>query len=189
MPVVSTTKMNARQFEMLGEDPPGVRLELVNGEVAVSPSLRPRHSRVGARLTRILLNHIIDHDLGELLGDLDTVLGEHDVRRPDLAYFAKERVGLIRPDSAVESPPDLCIEIISPSSGTIDRTDKFRQYAKAGVPHYWIVDPLARSFEGFRSSSGRYRPCGGGSGAAVIKLEPFPDLEISLGELWLPEAG
>ena len=44
--VVSTIKMTARQFLQLGEDPPGVRLELVNGEVAVNPSLIPRHARV-----------------------------------------------------------------------------------------------------------------------------------------------
>src|SRR5688500_7578939 len=80
MPVVSTTKMTARQYLMLGEDPPGVRLELVDGEVAVSPSPMPKHSRVDRRLTRVLLNHIVEHDLGELLGDTDTIFGEHDVR-------------------------------------------------------------------------------------------------------------
>jgi hypothetical protein len=41
---VSTIKMTARQFLELGEDPPGVRLELVDGEIAVSPSPVPRHS-------------------------------------------------------------------------------------------------------------------------------------------------
>src|SRR6185436_12665212 len=95
---VSTIKMTARQFLQLGEDPPGVRLELVNGEVAVSPSPLPRHSRVEKRLSRILLNHIVEYDLGELLGDTDTIFGEHDVRRPDLIYFTKEREHLILED-------------------------------------------------------------------------------------------
>jgi hypothetical protein len=40
----STIKMTARQFLELGEDPPGVRLELVNGEIAVSPSSIRDHS-------------------------------------------------------------------------------------------------------------------------------------------------
>ena len=48
MPVVSTTKMTARQYLMLGEDPPGVRLELVDGEVAVSPSPMPKAPTPGA---------------------------------------------------------------------------------------------------------------------------------------------
>ncbi len=184
MSITRSTKMTARQFEMLGEDPPGIRLELVEGEVKVSPSPRPSHSYVNKRLSTLLVNHIGDR--GILLGDVDTIFGEYDVRRPDILYFTAERAHLIHPDAAIDGPPDLCVEIVSPSSGTIDRKDKFRQYAKGGVPYYWIVDPERRSIEAFRLASGRYRACDKGSSFEVIKLPPFPDLEISLGELWLP---
>lgn len=187
MPVISTTKMTARQYLMLGEDPPGVRLELVDGEVAVSPSPIPRHSRVDRRLTRVLLNHIVAEDLGELLGDTDTIFGKHDVRRPDLIYFTKEREHLILEDEAIEGPPDLCVEILSPSSVTIDRKDKFRQYAKGGVPYYWMLDPAARSIEGYELSRGKYKLVGSGSNSDVVTLPPFPKLKIALGEIWFPK--
>src|SRR5213592_1610584 len=95
MSIVSTTKMTARQFLELGEDPPGVRLELVNGEVAVSPSPIPAHGYVVLRLAKILSNYIDDRDLGRLYPDVDTIFGEHDVRRPDLLFFSKERLDLI----------------------------------------------------------------------------------------------
>jgi Uma2 family endonuclease len=121
MPVISTTKMSARQFLQLGDDPPGLRLELVDGDIAVSPSPLPGHSHVEKRLSLILLNHIVAHDIGNLLGDTDTIFGVHDVRRPDLIYFTKERQHLILEDQAIDGPPDLCVEIVSPSSGTIDR--------------------------------------------------------------------
>lgn len=186
MPVVSTTKMTTRQFLLLGEDPPGIRLELVNGEVAVSPSPLPRHSRVEKRLSRILLNHIVEHKLGELLGDTDTIFGEHDVRRPDLIYFTKDREHLILEDQAIDGPPDLCVEILSPSSETIDRRDKFRQYAKGGVAHYWIVDPALRTIEAFRLSGGRYRAAGRGAGGQTVRLPPFSELDIPLGDIWFP---
>src|SRR4051794_5730395 len=137
MTIVSTAKMTARQFLQLGEDPPGIRLELVQGEIAVSPSPVPRHSHVDKKLTTLLMNHIDAHHLGLLLGDTDTIFGEHDVRRPDLIYFAKERMHLVRADQAIDGSPDLCVEIISPRSETIDRRDKFRQYAKEGVRYYW----------------------------------------------------
>src|SRR6187200_136743 len=88
---VSTMKMTARQFLQLGEDPPGVRLELVDGEIAVSPSPIPDHSYIVLTLSRILGDHIEKHDLGQLFGDVDTIFGEHDVRRPDILYFAKAR--------------------------------------------------------------------------------------------------
>jgi len=187
MPVVSTTKMTARQFLMLGDDPAGVRLELVDGEIAVSPSPRPEHSRPDKRLSHLLLGHIIAHDLGELLGDVDTIFGEYDVRRPDLIYYSKDRQHLIQRGHALAHPPDLCVEIVSPSSGRVDRKDKFKQYAEARVPHYWILDPEEQTIEAYRLSRGRYRLVGQGAGEDVVRLPPFPDLEIPLGELWLPD--
>jgi Uma2 family endonuclease len=187
MPVISTTKMTARQYLMLGEDPPGVRLELVDGEVAVSPRPRPNHSQVGRQLSRVLGNHIADGDLGLLLGDTDTVFGENDVRRPDLIFFTKEREHLVLEDQAIDGMPDLCVEILSPSSVTIDRKDKFRQYAKGGVPYYWILDPAGRSIEGFELSRGKYKLTGSGSNSDVVTLPPFPKLKIALGEIWFPK--
>ncbi len=50
--------MTAQQFLHLGEDPAGVRLELVDGEVAVSPSPTPKHSFVVMSLALILGNHL-----------------------------------------------------------------------------------------------------------------------------------
>ena len=186
MPVISTAKMTARQFLMLGDDPPGVRLELVNGEIAVSPRPRPKHSHIEKRLSRILLNHIIPRDLGELVGDVDTIFGEFDVRRPDLIYFTKARSHLLDYDNAIENPPGLCIEILSPSSGSIDRKDKFKQYAAAGVEHYWIVDPEARTIEAYRLSGRRYKLIGKGAGNDIVRLAPFADLAIPLEEIWVP---
>ncbi|WIM97305.1 Uma2 family endonuclease [Actinoplanes oblitus] len=34
----------------------------------------------------------------------------------------------------------LAIEIVSPSSRTTDREHKVKEYARAGIPHYWVVD-------------------------------------------------
>lgn len=186
MPEVSTTRMTARQFLMLGDDPPGVRLELVNGEIAVSPSPRPEHSRPDRRLSYILLGHIIEHDLGELLGDVDTIFGEYDVRRPDLIYYTRERQRLIQRGRALEYPPDLCVEIVSPASRAIDRKDKFKQYAAARVPYYWILDPEDETIEAYRLSRGKYRLVGRGAGHDVVHLPPFQDLAIPLGKIWLP---
>ena len=188
MPVVSTAKMTARQFLMLGEDPPGVRLELVDGEVAVSPSPRPRHSYPVLKLAVLLDNHVTEHDLGLLIQDTDTVFGEYDVRRPDILFFTKARQHLVREDEAIEGAPDLCVEVVSPSSGTIDRKDKFEQYAAGEVQHYWILDPQQRSLEGFKLEGNKYVPSGRGEGSATLRLPPFPDLEIPLSKLWFPTA-
>jgi Uma2 family endonuclease len=186
MPVVSTTKMTARQYLMLGEDPPGVRLELVDGEVAVSPSPRPRHSYPLLQLAKLLDRHIENFDLGLLIADCDTIFGEYDVRRPDLLFFTKDRQHLVQADEAIDGTPDLCIEIVSPSSGTIDRKDKFKQYAEGSVVHYWILDPQVKSLEGFKLKGKKYVSIGGGKDSDLVTLAPFSKLEIPLAKLWFP---
>src|SRR4051812_13552428 len=103
---VSTIKMTARQFLELGEDPPGVRLELVNGEIAVSPSPIPDHGFVVIALATILQQHIAQYRLGQLFPDVDTIFGDFDVCRPDLLFFSTKRLHLIG-DKAMEGAPDL----------------------------------------------------------------------------------
>jgi Uma2 family endonuclease len=188
MPVISTMKMTSRQFLAMGDDPPGVRLELVEGEIAVSPSPDFLHSRAEKRLSRFLLNYIIDHDLGEVAGDIDTIMSSYDVRRPDIIYYQKSRVPLIPFRGALNAAPDLCVEIVSPSSGTIDRVDKFQQYADVGIAHYWILDPSKQTIEGYRLEKGQYELTGSGRATDIVILPPFNDLKIPLGELWVPES-
>jgi Uma2 family endonuclease len=183
MPILSTTKMTAQQFLQLGEDPPGVRLELVGGEVAVSPSPAPSHSHAVFQLSYILETHNRSHDLGELFQDVDTILDRFNIRRPDILFYFKARTHLIG-EKAMEGPPDLAVEVISPSSAEIDRQDKFVQYRDAGVAHYWIVDPQAKTIEAWRLDAGQYLPAGRGQGAASVNLPPFTDLNIPLQRLW-----
>ena len=178
--------MTARQFLQLGEDPPGVRLELVDGEIVVSPSPIPRHSFTIVALGTILKNHIDKSGLGELLTDVDTIFGEHDVRPPDLLFFTKPRRHLIS-DEAITGPPDLAVEVLGPGSERTDRRDKFKQYAVGGVKYYWIVDPKQRTVEAYALRKGTYIGGVRGSGSDVVKLPPFPKLEIPLAKLWRPK--
>ena len=183
MPIVSTTKMTADQFLLIGEDPPGIRLELVNGEVAVSPSPTPEHSHIDTELRALLHQHVKANALGKVFGDVDTHFGEHDVRRPDIAYFTSDRLHLVG-KKFIEGPPDLCVEILSPSTSTIDRVDKFQQYESAGVLNYWIIDPEPRTIEAFSLRRGKYVSVGRAQGTGRVKLPPFPNLEIVLDDLW-----
>jgi Uma2 family endonuclease len=180
---ISTTKMTARQFLMLGEDPPGVRLELVNGEVAVSPSPTLDHSHVIIQLIVVLETHNQERDLGELYQDVDTILDRFNVRRPDVLFFFKDRTHLVG-EKAMEGPPDLAVEVISPSSVEVDREDKFARYRDAGVRYYWIIDPELKTIDAWELIDGKYIHIAHAQGEATVKLRPFPDLEIPLARLW-----
>ena len=175
--------MTAEQYLQLGEDPPGVRLELVEGEIAVSPSVTPDHSFADRMLGTLLHRHVLAHDLGQLFGDVDTIVSRFTVRRPDLIFFSKARLDLVG-EKAMEGPPDLCVEVISPGSEKIDRRDKFEQYRRFGVLNYWLVDYVERTFDAYALRDGEYVPAGHGTSEDVVSAPPFADLTIPLGQLW-----
>ena len=179
-------RLTADQYLKLGEDPPGVRLELVNGEIIVSasPSTPPAYTLT--RLLVALANHVVAKNLGVVMSDTDHVLGMYDVRRPDIYFFSKDRIHLIE-EGPIRHPPDLAVEVVSPTSGRVDRIEKFEQYRAFGIAHYWIVDPKARAAKAFKLLRRRkYSPAGAGSRNDIVNFPPFEDLDIALGDLWWP---
>lgn len=185
MSVTTTNRMSAREFMQLEEDPREVRRELVDGEIVVSPSPTPRHSAVDRILTAILVGHVRARRLGRIFGDVDNVVSESTVRRPDIFYFSTGRLHLATAD-AIEGPPDLCVEIISPASQRTDRSTKLMEYAAFGVANYWTIDPKLRTADAFVLKVGRYTLAGSGSKDEIVHFPPFPDLDIPLSELWWP---
>ena len=183
--VNSTGPITASQYLMLGEDPPGVRLELVNGEIVVSPSPSSNHSYTDTQLRIILGPYIRQHDLGIILGDVDTIFSDLNVRRPDILFVAKSRMHLIK-GHGVPIAPDLCVEILSPSSATTDQTEKMDLYARSGVGHYWIIDPQGRTFSVYELSGEKYVRQTFGRDKDIVKAAPFPACEIPLAQLWSP---
>ena len=72
-------------------------------------------------------------------------LWEGKIREPDLVYYATGHEDRYHVQYA--DPPDLAVEVLSPSTRRIDREEKAAEYAEAGVTEYWIVDPEGRSIE------------------------------------------
>jgi Uma2 family endonuclease len=62
----------------------------------------------------------------------------------------------MQPWQHVRFPPDLAIEVLSPSTQRIDRGRKSELLARHHVPEYWIVDPDGRSLEVRLEAGGRY---------------------------------
>jgi Uma2 family endonuclease len=181
-----TGRMTAADFLALPEDPNRVRYELVHGEVVVSPSPNRSHSFVSLKLSSKLLGHVEERDLGMVLCDIDTCFGPDEVRRPDIVFFTRERMHLIGEDH-MEGPPDLCVEILSPSNKHIDRGDKFELYRDSGVPYYWLFDPMLKTVEGYQLGGTEYVPTISAKDNDVVRLPPFEDLEIRLGDIWWPD--
>ncbi len=162
----------------------GLRYEVVEGMLFSEPSPRIAHQRLVGRLHVILDGHVRTRGLGEVfIAPVDVILDRRTVVVPDLVFVAAERGGIVT-DRAVEGVPDLIIEILSPATTRRDRVAKMNAYARHGVRHYWLVDPEARTLEGFELREGRYQLAAAVGGDDVFTPSLFPALTIPLAELW-----
>lgn len=118
----------------------GRRYEIVEGELIVSPSPRPRHQLIVGRLTRFL-GEIAAEGLGEVFpAPLDVVLDDRNVFEPDVLFVRSERLGIVS-ETNVQGPPDLVVEVLSESTRDDDLGRKLEAYNRFGVAEYWVVDP------------------------------------------------
>ncbi len=119
--------------------------ELWEGEFVVSPAPTIDHQTVSRRLLQIFAFF----DPGEKRGvyfhaPTDVVLREDITVQPDILYISNERRDIIK-ERHIFGAPDVCIEILSPSTTAHDINRKRRYYREAGVREYWLVDPFERT--------------------------------------------
>ncbi len=81
--------------------------------------------------------------------ELEVQLGS-EIFRPDICGYRRERMPEPPRGRPLALAPDWVCEILSPSNPQRDRVEKLQSYFQAGVPHYWIIDPVAGSLEVFR---------------------------------------
>jgi len=159
--------------------------EVIDGELYVGPAPAPRHQFVISRLTGRIEPFVAARRLGVVFtAPIGVVLDEENGIEPDLIFIAEHRRHIIT-DQSVAGPPDLVVEVLSPRSGQRDRNLKFRRYARSGVPHYWIVDPAARTLEAYQLENGNYTLIGTYRSGDVFHPELFPGLAIEIDALWL----
>ncbi|HEX8358633.1 MAG TPA: Uma2 family endonuclease [Longimicrobium sp.] len=136
------------EFERLPDD--GNRYEVIAGELVVSPSPGTQHQTIFGELFPLLKAFVRAHRLGNVLASpTDVLFAEGDYLVPDLLFVRSERTEIISA-RGVEGPPDLVVEILSPSSTFRDRGIKRERYAHFGVPEYWIIDPRTQHMEVYR---------------------------------------
>ena len=113
-----------------------------------------------------------------------------DVLVPDLAGWRRERMPVLRNVAYFELAPDWVCEVVSPSTARVDRVHKVPIYAREGVSHLWLVDPLQQTLEVFRLEGRHWVLMSTHGGAETVRAAPFEALELEMGRWWLePESG
>ena len=174
--------MTIREYRLHPED--GRRWEIVRGEFVMTPAPSTRHQKVSRKLQYELMTQLEKPGLAEVLNaPVDVVFDELNVVQPDLVIVASARSSIIK-EPAVEGPPDVLVEILSPSSVDRDRHLKRRLYAHFGVREYWIVDPVRGFLEAYRLESGDYILRERLDRASTLRCPDFPGLEVRLLEVF-----
>ena len=139
--------MTAAEFEAWALQPENAerRLELVAGEVV--PVVSNNYaSAVAARILIRLGAYVEAHDLGYITGaDGGYCVGE-DRYIPDVAYISKQRQPQPSHEAYNPQPPDLAVEVLSPSDDPRIVRRKVANYLAAGVT-VWLVLPEERAVE------------------------------------------
>jgi Uma2 family endonuclease len=105
---------------------------------------------------------------------------------PDLAGWRVERVRELPEENPIAIVPDWCCEVLSPSTAADDVRIKLPGYVAAGVPHVWIVDPIAHLVQVFGVIEGKPMLVTAASDEEHARPSPF-DLDIDVRRLWTTE--
>jgi Uma2 family endonuclease len=138
MGMATSTRVSLEEYFRTHYEP---ECELIDGELRPKPMPTTHHSRMEGRL-RDLLRPYEQLGLGEALPELSLLLPGEAVLIPDFVF---SRLGQsVDEHDVFDTPPLLCIEVISPSQSFNELYAKCRRYLRWGVPYCWIIDPVRR---------------------------------------------
>ena len=161
-----------------------LRYEVIDGELFLTPAPIPEHQHAIVELLVPIHQWVRSRGSGEILpAPIGVVLDEETAVQPDLVYIASEHLGIIG-ERGIEGPPDLVVEVLSPSTEARDRGVKMRRYAAAGIPHYWLLNLRARALEAYSLGENGYDLVGVYGPGGIFQPALFPGLEISIDSLW-----
>ena len=173
-------------YEDYLKTPDDERWELLRGELFMVPGANFAHQKISGRLFSFLDRFVEERSLGDVVyAPFDVVLSPTNVLQPDLLFVPNSQRSIIT-EANIQGAPALAIEIISPSSGAIDRETKRSIYAEHGVGEYWIVDPGARTISVLSLDGKEFREVGRYSPADTLSSPTLPGLALDMSSIFPP---
>jgi len=163
----------------------GVRYELIDGVLYNMAAPTVFHQRISKRLFKWLDDFLEGRKCEAFYSPIDVRLkaDKHDdvVVQPDIVVVCdKNKID----KKGIIGAPDLVIEILSPSSGYVDKVLKHKKYQESGVREYWIVDPTHKTVDVYLPLDGKYFPRHYG-GDNIVPVQILAGLDIYLEKLFL----
>jgi Uma2 family endonuclease len=175
-------------FKDLETVPEGKNGEILDGTLYVTPRPAPIHGNACVALASELAGPFQYGRGGGPGGwwiqfEPELHLGD-DAMIPDLAGWRRERLPQLPSEPAFTLAPDWVCEVASPSTRRLDLAKKLPKYARAGVQHAWVVDPVAKTLQVFRRQEKMWLVVATYSANEKARAEPFDAIEIDLTNLW-----
>jgi Uma2 family endonuclease len=186
MATVSQTKLLTAE-EFMAADLGDGRFELVRGEIVPVPPTMPEHGRVCMKIRRVFENYGVESVYGYCLFEsaVSTQRGPDTVRGPDICFYSHARW----PESQIGTglppvPPDLVVEVVSPSNRPGEMQRKVTEYLEAGVPLVLVVDPARRRAALYRQ--GEVFPTILSESEVLENLPELPGFACVLADFFIP---
>jgi len=114
-----------------------------------------QHGWIIGKLTVLLGKFVLDNKLGGIMGAETGFIIRRDpdtVRAPDVAFIRANRLPEKLPQGYFDGPPDLAVEVLSPSDRASEVHSKIRDWLDAGCHAVWLVDPESKSITIYKST-------------------------------------
>lgn len=178
-------------FKDLEKVPEGKNGEIIDGTLYVTPRPAPIHSVASSAIGGELVGPFQVGRGGPggwwILDEPELHLGD-DAMVPDLAGWRRERMPPPPKEAAFTLVPDWICEVLSPSTSRLDLVKKLPRYARNGVQHAWVIDPLGKTLQVYRRAEALWTLVSSFAGDDKVRAEPFDAIEIDLANLWGGEA-
>jgi len=161
-----------------------IRCELIDGIPYMMTAPSRTHQRISGALFNQLYNFLKGNPCEVYMAPFDVRLnadeGDDTVVQPDILVVCDSAK---LDEKGCQGPPDLVVEILSPSSGSHDRVVKFNTYLQAGVREYWIVDPVTQTVNIHINENGKYITSAWPKDA-IMSSHVLPGCTIDLAEVF-----
>lgn len=160
--------------------------EVVKGELRFMPPTRYPHAEIIQRIIAALMPQVDAKEVAILRSNFGLMITQEPLtcRSADFAVFWRR--SMVIKDGLYWSPPDLIIEVISPSETKRRKEEKISDYSSISVPEVWLLSPQAQSIEVWLLSQEQLHRT-----AILVEgaLQPtrFPGVSINISELWPEE--
>lgn len=141
--------------ELLALEHPGLKCELINDELIMSPT-GFQHEFIGARLLIKMALHAEQHKLGSVCGSsLGCWMISENLLSPDISFIRRDRLPATKAegDRFFRGAPDIVVEIQSPWDRESRLLEKAEDYFLSGARLLWVVDPAEKTIRVYRSPS------------------------------------